>query len=342
MNYKDITISVFSSCKSNISNQTMNIWEWLLLQKDNSETIKSIREISDAKKIGHLKRMLRCATMSGIFRERKANSIEAYSGLICIDVDGKDNPEITDVEIIKKISEKLTSVLYSGLSVSGKGIFCLIPLSNPQRHLEHYYALEKDFKDLGITIDPSCTDISRLRFQSYDPNPYVNPKAIVYDKFLNESSVNKIKRNNTASVNTKAYFNSDKKEASASDISIEEMLLNSSIDLSGDEIIPVYPLYMYSDLDKQDSILRMINRVVDSETDITIVSQDWITIGEVIKRYFGESGRTLFHEISQFYSTDRFYYTYSECNQKFNQILKSKYTYGYERIFEVSRKYGFS
>lgn len=341
MNYKDITISIFSSCKSNRSNQTTNIWEWLLMRKDSSGIIQSIRETSDAKEIGRLKRMLPCATMSGIFRERKADKIESGSGLICIDVDGKDNPEITDVEVLKEISAKLDCVLYSGLSVSGKGIFCLIPLSNPQRHMEHYYALERDFKDLGITIDPSCTDISRLRFQSYDPSPYVNPGAIVYDKFLNESTVNRIKRNNTSSVN-RVYLNSDKKEASVSDISMEEMLLKPSIDLYGDEIIPVYPLYVYSDDDKRDSILRMINRVVNSKTDITVESRDWITVGEVIKRYFGESGRSLFHEISQFYSTDRFHYTYSECDEKFNQILKSKYTYGYERIFEVSRKYGFS
>lgn len=110
----------------------------------------------------------------------------------------------------------------------------------------------------------------------------------------------------------------------------------------GDEIIPVYPLYMYSDDDKRDSILRMIDHVVNSKTDITVKSRDWTTVGEVIKRYFGESGGYLFHRKSQFYSTDRFHYTYLECDEKFNQILKSKYTYGYECIFEMSRKYGFS
>lgn len=67
-------------------------------------------------------------------------------------------------------------------------------MTSPGSNMEpSYYALERDFKDLGITIDPSYTDISRLRFQSYDPNPYVNPEAIVYDKFLNESTVKKLK-----------------------------------------------------------------------------------------------------------------------------------------------------
>lgn len=69
MNYKNITILRFSNYKSNISSKAMNIESSFFCKKDSSGIIQSIRNIEDTKEIGRLKRMLSCATMSGIFRE---------------------------------------------------------------------------------------------------------------------------------------------------------------------------------------------------------------------------------------------------------------------------------
>lgn len=42
-------------------------------------------------------------------------------------------------------------------------------------------ALQRDFKNCGLVIDPACGDVCRKRFVSYDPAPYVNTSAEVYD-----------------------------------------------------------------------------------------------------------------------------------------------------------------
>ena len=90
--------------------------------------------------------------------------MDLHSGYICIDIDGgKDNPEITDFEKLKQDLSSIECIAYCGLSISGNGVFCLIPIEHPRYHKEHFYALEKFFRDRGIVIDTSCKNVSRLR-----------------------------------------------------------------------------------------------------------------------------------------------------------------------------------
>ena len=38
----------------------------------------------------------------------------------------------------------------------------------------------REYTALGVKIDRQCSDITRIRFASYDSNPYINPNAIPY------------------------------------------------------------------------------------------------------------------------------------------------------------------
>ncbi len=49
-------------------------------------------------------------------------------------------------------------------------------------HRRHFDALRADFKNLGIEVDPACSDVSRLRFYSYDHDPVFNLEATPYQK----------------------------------------------------------------------------------------------------------------------------------------------------------------
>jgi hypothetical protein len=42
-------------------------------------------------------------------------------------------------------------LLYCGVSVSGTGYFALIPIQDPAKHLEHFLALEKVFRNLVLS-----------------------------------------------------------------------------------------------------------------------------------------------------------------------------------------------
>ena len=72
------------------------------------------------------------------------------------------------------------SCLYCGFSVSGDGVYAVIRLSESDK-LDVYFEHFKDkLAHVGINIDESCKDYTRLRFFSYDPDGYYNPGAKAY------------------------------------------------------------------------------------------------------------------------------------------------------------------
>ena len=68
--------------------------------------------------------------------------------------------------------------------MGGVGFFCIIPIADPAKHVDYFRAIERDFKRCGIRIDRKCSNVNRLRFVSYDPAPYINTAAKVYDYIL--------------------------------------------------------------------------------------------------------------------------------------------------------------
>ena len=121
------------------------------------------------------KKELWAITMSGLFRGRAKNSIVRYSGLLQGDIDSVDNPE--------QLRDDLAldpHVRASFLSPSGKGVKLAIRVpDDPEKHAASFYAAEKYFLEKHeVKLDPSCKDINRICFTSYDPELKGNEDAI--------------------------------------------------------------------------------------------------------------------------------------------------------------------
>lgn len=144
--------------------------------------VKKVRDTQDEAKQKEAKSKLPSYTVSGIFSGNTDNSLIKHSGLICIDIDPKDNPDSENFNQMKELIKAVPFVAYCGLSVRGKGYFAVIPISNPEYHREHFKSLEMDFARCGIKIDPSGVNVSRKRFVSYDNEPYINLNATTYDR----------------------------------------------------------------------------------------------------------------------------------------------------------------
>ncbi len=173
----DKQISIYRNQKDTIG-ATATLRQFLFSEKHKAE-IERLRSIENKDERKQLKSALPMATISGLFSYRDGQHLISHSGLICIDIDGKDNPEM-DVEQAKQQLADFREMAYIGLSVGGKGLFCVIPIAYPDKHGEHFLALQSDFKELGIKIDDQCKDITRARIVSFDPNPYVNEQATTY------------------------------------------------------------------------------------------------------------------------------------------------------------------
>jgi len=194
----DITVSGFKNVETT-EPTPVNLLTWLLSDKyrpavekirvlarqEEEATTEEERERLKAERT-ELKKLLPCITPSGIFERRNTAGLVKYTGLMCLDIDKKDNKHITNYSDLKRQLANILNFAYVGYSVSGNGYFCLVPIAEPEKHLLHFRALQDDMAEFGIILDNAGSDITRLRFYSYDSEAYFNHQAEVYTKVYKE------------------------------------------------------------------------------------------------------------------------------------------------------------
>ncbi|MDH6343331.1 hypothetical protein M2480_001320 [Parabacteroides sp. PFB2-12] len=148
--------------------------------KDSVEKVRQTKAVKGKEAYDQIKKSLPSFTVSGTFSGASDSSLLQHSGLICIDIDRKDNLDMDNFDQLKEIIYQVPHVAYCGHSLSGESYFCVIPISHAEKHRDHFRSLQKDFARCGLTIDTNCINVGRKRFVSYDPEPYINLKAEVY------------------------------------------------------------------------------------------------------------------------------------------------------------------
>lgn len=199
----------------------------LLLTGRWKEQVVAIRRESDSDKQKAMKQQLPAFMASGVFITKKAEGLKEHSGYICIDIDYKDNMGVANFPYLKEAISGNPNVAYCGLSVSGTGYFCLIPIADPAKHRDYFRALEHDFKRCGIRIDRQCVNVNRLRFVSYDPDPYIFTAAVPYDYVLPDGeepgrAVDKVLRRQVSPTEARTQFDN-----------VLQEIQNSRIDITG-------------------------------------------------------------------------------------------------------------
>ena len=179
-------ISIFKHVKDNVP-QDFDLDSWLQQTinptKELDEAVEAYRQTFDKS----LKERLPCATISASFHtERNLNNIVEKNKLICIDIDRhtkskkKRCNQCVDMLLVKEMFMSHPCTLYCGYSVSGDGIYAIIRIHD-ENQLGLYFNLFRDnLSRIGINIDESCKDYTRLRFFSVDRDAYYNPDAKYY------------------------------------------------------------------------------------------------------------------------------------------------------------------
>lgn len=150
--------------------------DFLRLCIANKSRIEAARQAVGTPAYDEIKRQLPAATISGVFpTERKKEKMQKHSGYICIDID-----HVTDCAMLIDRLADMENVAYVARSLSGSGVFAIIPIAYPNRHTQHYEALRRLFSDMGIEIDTQCKDVTRLRVVSYDPDARLRLDAVPF------------------------------------------------------------------------------------------------------------------------------------------------------------------
>lgn len=131
-----------------------------------------------------LKRNVPYFTVSGTFETRNNKGLKEHSGLIAIDFD--DVPNIDQTQSILERDKYTFSVFRS---ISGRGLCCIVKI-DPTRHNDSFVSLEDYYwRLLQLPVDPSCKDLSRPRYVSFDPNLYHNPNSEKFLRYLPKKSL---------------------------------------------------------------------------------------------------------------------------------------------------------
>ena len=179
-------VSYYKNIKDVTSQQTVILYDFLTKPIPSAEQqLKIVRSSADKKTLDEAKSRLPYITPAGTFSHRDDTSLITFSGLIQIDMDRKDNTEHPDWESVPIVLKDDPHIAYVGRSASGGSYWGLIPITDPDKRVEHWEALHHHFIiHYGIHLDPCTKPISQPRYYSFDPHAYLNPQAVTFTQVM--------------------------------------------------------------------------------------------------------------------------------------------------------------
>ena len=179
----------YLSKTNNSSNgRAKDVSHWLDRIKNGAvkEQITLVRSKLDKKEKDIEKGKLSAVTFGGQFTQRSKTGLKEHSGLLILDFDKLDTFDEV-VELKTKLSNS-NYVFACWVSPSGNGLKCLVKIPKVKEndlYANYYDAVYDHFIWVNETygkeiIDKSGKDISRLCFESYDPDIYVNLNSSIW------------------------------------------------------------------------------------------------------------------------------------------------------------------
>lgn len=151
------------------------IKEVLISFKDgsNKEKIEAIRKIKDKDKRNVEKSKLQSICFSGEFSRRAAKNIIKHSGYVCLDFDN-----VKDAVCLRDSLQDNEFIYSAFISPSGDGVKAIVKVpAEIENHKKYYEALCETFDSY---LDTKTKDISRVCYESYDPDLFINENAKVW------------------------------------------------------------------------------------------------------------------------------------------------------------------
>jgi replicative DNA helicase len=162
------------------------------------KTIEHLRTLSK-EDYNEQKKKLSGVCFTGVFSKRNAKDLKEHSGLIVLDFD-----KFSTTEAALEFKDELKKDLFIfsvWLSPSAKGLKVLVKIpKEPENHKLYFKALKEHFS--SDFWDDSVSDVSRLCYESYDKDIYINEASQTWLKKA-ESKPYKAKEVNSS------FYNSD-------------------------------------------------------------------------------------------------------------------------------------
>jgi len=150
------------------------------------EIVERIQAETDKTERNEIKKSLPAICFSGIFTKRLDNSIAEHSGLICLDFDGYSSKKQMMLEKATIAADEYVYAVF--VSPSGDGLKVLVRIpQDVDNHVKYFNALQNYFNTPHF--DTTSKNISRVCYESYDKDIYINKESKLWDRMHEEEFV---------------------------------------------------------------------------------------------------------------------------------------------------------
>ena len=140
---------------------------------DLNKKIERLRTLDDSsEQHRQLKNSLLARMFNGQFNERNDNGLIQHSGLCVLDFDDYPDEQTMNEERQNLIKCPFVYLLFTSPGGKGLKVVIKIPKSTKDEHKRRFQAFQKFFN--SDYFDPTSCNVSRVCFESYDPDAYIN------------------------------------------------------------------------------------------------------------------------------------------------------------------------
>lgn len=148
---------------------------------NSKDLIEQVRLQKDKAERNAIKKKLPAICFSGEFSERADSKIVNHSGFICLDFDGYIDDYDMGQSRDRLIKDKYSYSVFTSPSGDGLKVIVKIP-KDIENHKAYFMALEKYYD--SAEFDTSCKNISRVCYESYDPDIFINELSLTWTEAL--------------------------------------------------------------------------------------------------------------------------------------------------------------
>lgn len=155
------------------------------------ETCEAIRSKDSKEDRNELKKSLPSVCFGGKFERRAADALLQPSGFMVLDFDGFESDSSLGTKRFELELDDYTYACWTSPSGDGLKVLVRIPDADKKTYKQYFKAISM-YYDCD-EFDMSCSDISRVTYESYDENVFVNKDSLMWTEKYEEPTVEKRK-----------------------------------------------------------------------------------------------------------------------------------------------------
>ena len=247
------------------------------------DLIQKIRKESNKEKRNKLKEKCICVLFNGEFSSRNDNSLVNHSGYCVLDFDNFESKKVLKEQ--KELLKKDKYIYSVFVSPSGNGLKALvkIPKCTKEEHPLYFNELKKHFN--SKYFDSANKNVSRICYESYDSDIYINKNSELWDKIEVKEGYNYIERVPTIPVNDEAKIISLVMKWWESKYGIIEGQINNNLFILA-SAFNTYGIHQSTSIDYMITQFNLSNKI----NEVTNINRSaYSKVGDFKTKYFEDA-----------------------------------------------------